>query len=110
MGFESKLQNVKNRVQHLAELGAAPEALFFTVVNKNGLVPFHGWHEMSHHLNPISVDRREGESDDDMKERALEHVRARRQNLCGSARRAIPMFVAMIDDEYINEDGSVKDI
>lgn len=110
MGFESKLQNVKTRVQHLAELGAAPEALFFTVVNNDGLVPFHGWHEISHHLNPISVDRREGESDDEMKERALEHVRARRQNLSGAARRAIPMFVALIDDDYINEDGSIRDI
>lgn len=110
MSFESKLKSMNKRVQGLAEVGAAPEAIFFTVVNDKGLVPFNGWHEMSHCLNPISVNRRQGETDDDMKERALEHVRARKQNLSGRAKRAIPMFVAMIDDEYINEDGSVKDI
>lgn len=71
-----------------------PRAILHRVVARNGdYLPVLGWRDSSRYQDPLSIMRRPGESDEDLKERAIEEARARRTDPM-----SVPCLLTIVED------------
>lgn len=71
-----------------------PRAIIRRILGRDGEpLPVLGWLDNSRYQDPLRVMRRPGESDEDLKERAIEEACARRTDP-----RAVPCLLAIVED------------